>query len=116
MLNKYAPEHLILQINNAPKYVPSHIENAGLVFVGGLLPESCGDYLSGTNHTLPTYGYARQYSGVNLATYQKFITSQEVTEQGLKSIGKAVMTIAAVEGLEAHSNAVKESIDELGLQ
>lgn len=113
--NKYAPEHLILQIENAPSYVPKYIENAGSVFVGKLSPESCGDYSSGTNHTLPTYGYARQYSGVNTATYQKFITSQEVTEEGLKSIGKAVMTIAEVEGLEAHRNAVHIRMEKLGL-
>lgn len=113
--NDYAPEHLILQLEDAEKYVPSHVENAGLVFVGGLSPESCGDYLSGTNHTLPTYGYARQYSGVNTATFQKFITAQKVTEQGLRSIGNAVMTLAAVEGLEAHRNAVQVRMDKLGL-
>ncbi|CAK7893150.1 hypothetical protein CAAN1_01S13344 [[Candida] anglica] len=115
MSNRYAPEHLILQIDNAPSYVPSQIENAGSVFVGGLSPESCGDYSSGTNHTLPTYGYARQYSGVNLATFQKFITSQEVTKEGLGSIGRAVMTLAAVEGLEAHRNAVQVRMEKLGL-
>lgn len=113
--NQYAPEHLILQIADAEAHVPGKIENAGSVFVGGLSPESCGDYSSGTNHTLPTYGYARQYSGVNTATFQKFITSQNVTEQGLKSIGKAVMTLAAVEGLEAHRNAVQVRMDKLGL-
>lgn len=113
--NDYAPEHLILQIENAESFVPSHVENAGSVFVGALSPESCGDYSSGTNHTLPTYGYARQYSGVNTATFQKFITSQNVTEQGLRSIGKAVMTLAAVEGLEAHRNAVQVRMDKLGL-
>lgn len=113
--NQYAPEHLILQINNAASYVPDSIENAGSVFVGALSPESCGDYSSGTNHTLPTYGYARQYSGVNTATFQKFITSQDVTEQGLKSIGKAVMTLAAVEGLEAHRRAVEVRMEKLGL-
>lgn len=113
--NRYAPEHLILQIDNAESYVPGHIENAGSVFVGALSPESCGDYSSGTNHTLPTYGYARQYSGVNTATFQKFITSQNVTEQGLRSIGKAVMTLAAVEGLEAHRNAVQVRMDKLKL-
>ncbi|KAI5955378.1 HIS4 [Candida jiufengensis] len=113
--NKYAPEHLILQISNAKKYVPDYIENAGSVFVGALSPESCGDYSSGTNHTLPTYGYARQYSGVNTATFQKFITSQDVTEQGLKSIGKAVMTLAEVEGLEAHRRAVEIRMEKLGL-
>lgn len=113
--NQYAPEHLILQIENPESFVPGQIENAGSVFVGGLSPESCGDYSSGTNHTLPTYGYARQYSGVNTATFQKFITSQNVTEEGLKSIGKAVMTLAAVEGLEAHRNAVQVRMDKLGL-
>ncbi|WPK27063.1 hypothetical protein PUMCH_004434 [Australozyma saopauloensis] len=113
--NQYAPEHLILQIDDAESYVPSKIENAGSVFVGALSPESCGDYSSGTNHTLPTYGYARQYSGVNTATFQKFITSQNVTEEGLKSIGKAVMTLAAVEGLEAHRNAVQVRMDKLEL-
>lgn len=113
--NEYAPEHLILQIEDAPSYVPDYVDNAGSVFVGGLSPESCGDYSSGTNHTLPTYGYARQYSGVNTATFQKFITSQEVSKEGLKSIGKAVMTIAAVEGLEAHRNAVQVRMDKLGL-
>lgn len=113
--NKYAPEHLILQIENARSFVPDYIENAGSVFVGGLSPESCGDYSSGTNHTLPTYGYARQYSGVNTATFQKFITSQDVTEEGLRSIGKAVMTLAEVEGLEAHRNAVHVRMEKLGL-
>lgn len=113
--NDYAPEHLILQIDDAELYVPSKIENAGSVFVGALSPESCGDYSSGTNHTLPTYGYARQYSGVNTGTFQKHITSQNVTKEGLKSIGKAVMTLAAVEGLEAHRNAVQVRMDKLGL-
>lgn len=113
--NSYAPEHLILQIKDAKSYVPDYIQNAGSVFVGGLSPESCGDYSSGTNHTLPTYGYARQYSGVNTGTFQKFITSQNVTEEGLKSIGKAVMTLAAVEGLEAHRNAVQVRMEKLGL-
>ena len=113
--NKYAPEHLILQIDNAASFVPHKIQNAGSVFVGALSPESCGDYSSGTNHTLPTYGYARQYSGVNTATFQKFITAQDVTKEGLKSIGKAVMTLAAVEGLEAHRNAVQVRMDKLGL-
>lgn len=113
--NKYAPEHLILQIDNAESFVPSKIENAGSVFVGALSPESCGDYSSGTNHTLPTYGYARQYSGVNTATFQKYITAQNITEEGLKSIGNAVMTLAAVEGLEAHRYAVQVRMDKLGL-
>lgn len=112
--NIYAPEHLILQIENANQYLDL-VDNAGSVFVGYLTPESCGDYSSGTNHTLPTYGYARMYSGVNTSTYLKFITSQEITETGLKNIGPAVMNIAAVEGLDAHRNAVKIRMEKLNL-
>ena len=114
MSNKYAPEHLILQINEADRYVPL-VDNAGSIFVGSYTPESCGDYSSGTNHTLPTYGYARQYSGANTATFQKFITSQQVTAEGLDNIGKAVMCIAKVEGLDGHRNAVKIRMNKLGL-
>lgn len=112
--NKYAPEHLILQIENARDYVPK-VDNAGSVFVGAYSPESLGDYSSGTNHTLPTYGYAKMYSGVNTATFQKFLTSQDVTPEGLKNIGHAVMSIAKVEGLDAHRNAVKVRMEKLGL-
>lgn len=114
MSNKYAPEHLILQIEDAESWVP-HVDNAGSVFVGALSPESCGDYSSGTNHTLPTYGYARMYSGVNTTTFQKFITSQVVTKEGLKSIGCAIMDLAEVEGLDGHRNAVRVRMDKLGL-
>lgn len=114
MSNRYAPEHLILQIDDAESWVPK-VDNAGSVFVGAYSPESCGDYSSGTNHTLPTYGYARMYSGVNTATFQKFITSQVVTKEGLKSIGCAVMDLAAVEGLDGHRNAVRVRMDKLGL-
>ena len=114
MSNRYAPEHLILQIEDAESWVPK-VDNAGSVFVGAYSPESCGDYSSGTNHTLPTYGYARMYSGVNTATFQKFITSQVVTKEGLKSIGCAVMDLAAVEGLDGHRNAVRVRMDKLGL-
>lgn len=114
MSNKYAPEHLILQIKDAESWVPK-VDNAGSVFVGAYSPESCGDYSSGTNHTLPTYGYARMYSGVNTATFQKFITSQVVTKEGLNSIGCAVMDLAEVEGLDAHRNAVRVRMDKLGL-
>ncbi|VEU19697.1 DEKNAAC100047 [Brettanomyces naardenensis] len=113
LANQYAPEHLILQIKDAEKYV-DQVDNAGSVFVGAYSPESCGDYSSGTNHTLPTYGYARMYSGVNTATFQKFVTSQTLTPEGLKSIGKAVMDLAAVEGLDAHRNAVKIRMEKLG--
>lgn len=111
--NKYAPEHLILQIENAESWVPK-VDNAGSIFVGAYSPESCGDYSSGTNHTLPTYGYARMYSGVNTATFQKFITSQVVTKEGLNSIGKAVMDLAEVEGLDGHRNAVYIRMQKLG--
>ncbi|KAH3899573.1 probable Histidine biosynthesis trifunctional protein [Saccharomycodes ludwigii] len=114
MSNKYAPEHLILQIENAEDYVKL-VDNAGSVFVGAYTPESCGDYSSGTNHTLPTYGYARQYSGVNTSTFQKFITAQYVTPKGLDNIGKAVMCVAKVEGLDGHRNAVKIRMSKLGL-
>ncbi|ODV86165.1 hypothetical protein CANARDRAFT_27428 [[Candida] arabinofermentans NRRL YB-2248] len=113
MSNRYAPEHLILQIEDAGSYIDK-VFNAGSVFVGAYSPESCGDYSSGTNHTLPTYGYARMYSGVNTTTFQKFITSQVVTPLGLQSIGKAVMDLAAVEGLDAHRNAVKVRMEKLG--
>lgn len=112
--NKYAPEHLILQIKNAEKYVDS-VEHAGSIFVGAYTPESCGDYSSGTNHTLPTYGYARQYSGANTATFQKFITSQSITPEGLDNIGRAVMCVAKKEGLDGHRNAVKIRMSKLGL-
>lgn len=114
MSNKYAPEHLILQIKDAEKYVDS-VEHAGSIFVGAYTPESCGDYSSGTNHTLPTYGYARQYSGVNTATFQKFITSQNITPEGLDNIGRAVMCVAKKEGLDGHRNAVKIRMSKLGL-
>ncbi|KAK9471438.1 histidine biosynthesis trifunctional protein [Dipodascopsis tothii] len=110
--NKYAPEHLILQIDNAAKYVDL-VDHAGSVFVGAWSPESCGDYSSGTNHTLPTYGYARVYSGVNTGSFMKHITSQELTPEGLQRIGGAVMRLAAVEGLDAHRMAVKVRVDHL---
>ncbi|OLL25533.1 Histidine biosynthesis trifunctional protein [Neolecta irregularis DAH-3] len=89
--NSYAPEHLILQVDNAQNLVKK-VKNAGSVFVGNWSPESCGDYASGTNHTLPTYGFARVYSGVNTASFMKHITSQQLTKNGLKEIGQAVMT------------------------
>ncbi|PIL37113.1 hypothetical protein GSI_00805 [Ganoderma sinense ZZ0214-1] len=104
--NDYAPEHLILHLENAPAAVAA-VENAGSVFVGPYSPESCGDYASGTNHTLPTNGYARQFSGVNTLSFQKHITSQEVTADGLKGLGPVVATLADCEGLDAHANAVR---------
>ncbi|KIK68065.1 hypothetical protein GYMLUDRAFT_36891 [Collybiopsis luxurians FD-317 M1] len=104
--NDYAPEHLILHLDNAPDKV-RFVDNAGSVFVGPFTPESCGDYASGTNHTLPTNGYARQFSGVNTLSFQKHITSQEITSNGLKGLGPIVATLADCEGLQAHANAVR---------
>ncbi|THV08466.1 histidine biosynthesis trifunctional-protein [Dendrothele bispora CBS 962.96] len=104
--NDYAPEHLIMHLENAGQYVKM-IDNAGSVFVGPYTPESCGDYASGTNHTLPTNGYARQFSGVNTLSFQKHITSQEITSAGLKILGPVVATLADCEGLGAHANAVR---------
>jgi phosphoribosyl-ATP pyrophosphohydrolase/phosphoribosyl-AMP cyclohydrolase/histidinol dehydrogenase len=90
-----------------------HIDNAGSIFVGPFSPESCGDYASGTNHTLPTNGYARQFSGVNTLSFQKHITSQELTADGLRVLGPVVVELAEREGLEAHANAVRVRLAEL---
>ncbi|KAL8853622.1 MAG: hypothetical protein Q9221_001608 [Calogaya cf. arnoldii] len=103
--NQYAPEHLILQVENAEKVVDL-VENAGSVFIGPWTPESVGDYSAGVNHSLPTYGYAKQYSGVNLSSFTKNITSSNLTREGLKNISGAVMQLAKVEELEAHRRAV----------
>lgn len=101
----YAPEHLILSCNNAEE-VATKINTAGSVFIGNYSPESAGDYASGTNHTLPTNGYAAMYSGVSLDSFAKKITCQQLTKEGLQNIGNTVMTMAAAEGLDAHKNAV----------
>ncbi|KAF2200650.1 tri-functional histidine biosynthesis protein [Delitschia confertaspora ATCC 74209] len=103
--NSYAPEHLILQVQNAEGVVEL-VQNAGSVFVGPWTPESVGDYSAGVNHSLPTYGYAKQYSGVNLGSYVKHITSSNLTQEGLRNVGGAVMELARVEELEAHRRAV----------
>jgi histidinol dehydrogenase len=110
--NEYAPEHLIVNLENA-EYYKEEIKNAGSVFFGNLTPESVGDYASGTNHTLPTYGYAKMYSGVNLSSYQKSITMQTLTEEGLVNIGKTVEKLAEIEGLQAHKNAVSIRLQSL---
>ena len=106
MTNEYAPEHLIISTENY-RDVAEKITNAGSIFLGHLTPESAGDYASGTNHTLPTNGYAKAYSGVNLDSFVKKITFQELTEEGLKSIGKTVEIMAESEGLMAHKNAMQ---------
>ncbi|KAK6932045.1 Histidinol dehydrogenase [Dillenia turbinata] len=103
--NLYAPEHLIINVKDAEMW-ESFIENAGSVFLGQWTPESVGDYASGTNHVLPTYGYARMYGGVSLDSFLKYMTVQSLTEEGLKNLGPYVATMAEVEGLEAHKRAV----------
>jgi histidinol dehydrogenase len=110
LLNQYAPEHLILACANADD-LAEKIINAGSVFLGHYSPESVGDYASGTNHTLPTNGYARAYSGVSVDSFVKKITFQKVTEEGLKNIGKTVELMADAEGLQAHKNAVSIRIN-----
>ena len=103
--NDYAPEHLILSVKDS-RATAECITNAGSIFLGHLTPESAGDYASGTNHTLPTNGYAKAYSGVNLDSFRKRITYQEITAEGLKTIGPAVEIMAEAEALTAHKNAV----------
>jgi histidinol dehydrogenase len=103
--NRYAPEHLMIQINNARQFVDS-IVNAGSIFVGPWTPESVGDYCSGTNHVLPTYGFARTYSGLSVGDFQKQLTVQELTREGLSELAPTVQTLAQLEGLDAHAQAV----------
>ena len=105
LLNDYGAEHLILSVQD-PHKISAKIKNAGSVFLGNLTPESAGDYASGTNHTLPTNGYAKMYSGVSLDSYVKMITYQELTEEGIRNLGPIVEKMAAAEQLEAHKNAV----------
>ena len=105
MSNFYAPEHLILAVENPRNYI-GKITNAGSVFLGNYTPESAGDYASGTNHTLPTNGFAKNYSGVSLDSFVKKITIQEISKIGLQNIGKTIEIMAAAEGLDAHKNAV----------
>jgi histidinol dehydrogenase len=110
LLNEYAPEHLILACANA-EALGKKIINAGSVFLGNYSPESVGDYASGTNHTLPTNGHAKAYSGVSVDSFVKKITFQKLSEEGLKNIGKTVELMAEAEGLLAHKNAVSIRIN-----
>lgn len=103
--NTYAPEHLIVQIQN-PDSVLSKIRNAGSVFLGPWTPEAVGDYASGTNHTLPTFGAARSYSGVSVESFVKYISVQTLNRKGLETLGPCVERLAVLEGLEAHKRAV----------
>jgi histidinol dehydrogenase len=105
MVNAYAPEHLIISTNDADA-LALKVENAGSVFIGEYTPESAGDYASGTNHTLPTHGWATAYSGVNLDSYYKKITFQKISKEGLRNIGPAIEIMAETEELFAHKNAV----------
>lgn len=112
IINQYAPEHYIICTENEDFFVANTV-NAGSVFIGNYTPESAGDYASGTNHTLPTNGYAKQYSGVNLDSFTKCITFQKITREGIKNIGKTVEAMAMAEGLHAHKNAVSLRLKEL---
>ena len=103
--NRYAPEHLILAIDDAEAKLPL-VSAAGSVFLGQWAPESLGDYCSGTNHTLPTNGFARAYSGVSTASFQLFISTQKVSRKGIRAIGPCAETLARCERLDAHANAV----------
>lgn len=105
LINEYGPEHYILCVENE-SYFLDNTFNAGSVFIGNYTPESAGDYASGTNHTLPTNGYAKQYSGVNLDSFMKSMTFQKISDKGIQEIGKTIEVMAEAEGLQAHKNAV----------
>ncbi|WP_395047554.1 histidinol dehydrogenase [Flavobacterium sp.] len=105
LINEYGPEHFIICTKNEDFYI-DNIENAGSIFIGNYTPESAGDYASGTNHTLPTNGYAKNYSGVNLDSFLKSMTFQKISKEGIQNIGKAIEIMAEAEGLQAHKNAV----------
>ncbi|HEX9957869.1 MAG TPA: histidinol dehydrogenase, partial [Fibrella sp.] len=105
LLNQYAAEHLILSVADA-EAVAGQITNAGSIFLGNYTPESAGDYASGTNHTLPTNGFARAYSGVSLDSFVKKNTVQHITREGIKNVGPIVEAMAEAESLDAHKRAV----------
>ncbi len=108
--NNYAPEHLILQCRNARSALPD-VRNAGSVFIGAWTPEAVGDYCSGTNHVLPTYGYARSYSGLGVDQFMRSMTVQELSRDGLESLGDTVVTLAGLEGLDAHAASVTRRLE-----
>jgi histidinol dehydrogenase len=107
--NRYAPEHLILQIERPRDWLP-RVQSAGSVFLGPWTPESVGDYCSGTNHVLPTYGFARRYSSLGVNDFVRSMTVQELSFEGLRNIGPIAMTLAELEGLDAHAWAVQERL------
>lgn len=112
LINEYGPEHYIVCVENEDFYV-NNTMNAGSVFIGNYTPESAGDYASGTNHTLPTNGYAKQYSGVNLDSFMKSMTFQKISKEGILKLGKAIEIMAEAEGLQAHKNAVTLRLNSL---
>ncbi|MBU1437323.1 MAG: histidinol dehydrogenase [Gammaproteobacteria bacterium] len=113
--NLYAPEHLIIQTNEDQQLLPK-LSNAASIFVGAWTPESAGDYASGTNHVLPTYGYSRTHSSLSLLDFYRRYTVQTISSQGIRAIGPAIMTLASAEGLTAHANAVKVRLTALEKQ
>jgi len=113
LIDEYGPEHFIICTKDEDFYV-NNIGNAGSVFIGNYTPESAGDYASGTNHTLPTNGYAKNYSGVNLDSFTKSMTFQKISEKGIQNIGKAIEIMAEAEGLQAHKNAVTLRLKAIG--
>ncbi|SDB38619.1 histidinol dehydrogenase [Flavobacteriaceae bacterium MAR_2010_188] len=112
MINEYAPEHFIICSENEDFFI-NGINNAGSVFIGNYTPESAGDYASGTNHTLPTNGFSKAYSGVNLESFLKSVTFQKISEEGIKNIGPSIEELAAAEGLQAHKNSVTLRLSDL---
>lgn len=114
LINEYAPEHFIVCAKNEAFFIDGII-NAGSVFIGNYTPESAGDYASGTNHTLPTNGFSKSYSGVNLDSFTKSITFQKISEEGIKNIGQSIELMAEAEGLQAHKNAVTIRLNTLKL-
>jgi histidinol dehydrogenase len=110
--NAYAPEHLLLQVREPRRWLPE-MRNAGAVFLGAWSPEPLGDYCTGANHVLPTYGYARSSSGLSVRDFLKLITVQELTRAGLRSLGPTAATLAGLEGLDAHALAVTVRLDSL---
>ncbi|MGL5112761.1 MAG: histidinol dehydrogenase [Flavobacterium sp.] len=115
LIDEYGPEHFIICAKNEDFYV-NNIGNAGSVFIGNYTPESAGDYASGTNHTLPTNGYAKNYSGVNLDSFMKSMTFQKITAAGIQNIGPAIELMAEAEGLQAHKNAVTLRLKDLKIK
>ncbi len=111
-INEYAPEHLIINTHNAAD-IADKILNAGSVFIGNFSPEAIGDYASGTNHTLPTHGYAKAYAGVSLESFQKYITYQQLSETGIRNLGPVVMLMAEAEALIGHKMAVSIRLQNL---